>query len=102
MRVMMKSSNINLKKFTMENNDDNSLRDNQGDIHHEDNHEDLSNKDIKIISKVIKITKVIHCSRTITKVTKEEINSEVILEDSQTFEDIKIDLEILWTHATTP
>jgi hypothetical protein len=80
----------------MENNDDNSLRDNQEDIHHEDNHEDLSNKDIKIISKVI------HCSKTLTKVTKGKINSEDILEDSQTFEDIKIDLEILWTHATMP
>ena len=98
----MKPSNINLKKFTMGNNEDNSLWDNQEDIHHKDNEEDLSNKDIKIISKVIKITKVIHCSRTLIKVTRGEINNEAILEASQTSEDIKTDLEILWILATTP
>jgi len=100
MRVIMKLSNM--KKFPMGNNKDNNLWDNQEDIHHEDNEEDLNNKDIKVISKVIKITKVIHCSRTLIKVTKGEINKEAILEASQTSEDIKIDLEILWILATTP
>jgi hypothetical protein len=102
MRVMMKLSNINLKKFSMGNNEDNNLWDNQEDIHHEDNKEDLNNKDIKVISKVIKITKVIHCSRTLIKVTRGEINNEATLEASQTSEDIKIDLEIHWIPATMP
>jgi len=102
MRVMMKPSNINLKMFSMGNNEDNDLWDNQEDIHHEDNKEDLNNKDIKDINKVTKITKDTHCSRTLIKVTRGELNSEATLEASQTSEDTKIDLEIRWTLATMP